>query len=75
MSKQLSIGIVGTSWWVDAMYLPALQNHPTGKTVALCGRNKERLNTLAREWGIPHSYTNFTELLEEKILDAIIIHN
>ena len=28
MSKQVKIGIVGTSWWTDSMYMPALTKHP-----------------------------------------------
>jgi len=25
MNNKISVGLVGTSWWADAMYLPALQ--------------------------------------------------
>ena len=28
MTDKVRIGVVGTSWWADAMYLPALANHP-----------------------------------------------
>ena len=31
------VGIVGTSWWADSMYLPALADHPVGVVTALCG--------------------------------------
>ena len=39
MSKQVKIGIVGTSWWTDAMYMPALTKHPNADVRAIVGRN------------------------------------
>ena len=41
MTQNVRIGVIGTSWWSDLMYLPSFQTHPNATVVALCGRNQE----------------------------------
>jgi predicted dehydrogenase len=67
------VGVVGTSWWTDAMYLPALANHPAGSVRAVCGRNRETANAVAANWGIAHVYTDWREMLSGGEVDAVII--
>src|SRR5579859_7819669 len=67
------VGVVGTSLWADSMYLPALQNHPKGKIVAVCGRDPDRTQVFAARWNIPHFYTDFRKLLDAGGLDALIV--
>ncbi len=71
--NNISVGVVGTSWWADAMYLPALEQH-TGVTVtAVCGRNLERAKNFAQRWGIPHVYNDVNKMLGGGQFDAVII--
>ena len=72
-SKEVCVGIVGTSWWADAMYLPALTNHPHANVVAACGRNAERAQQFADRWQIPHVYTDYNKIIERGQLDALIV--
>ena len=37
MSDRVRIGVVGTSWWADSMYLPALTRHPLADVRAVVG--------------------------------------
>lgn len=69
----VSVGIVGTSWWADAMHLPALASHPGAKTVAICGRNRDNARKLAHAWGIPQVYSDYKEMIDRAELDAIVI--
>jgi len=71
--KTVSLGIIGTSWWVDAMYLPALKHHPNARVAAICGRNAERAGAMARRWDIPAVHTDYRELIARPDLDAVII--
>lgn len=74
MSKsKISIGIVGSSWWVDSMYLPALKTHPKACVVALCGRRLEPAQKLAETWAIPQVFTDVDKMLAETELDALIV--
>lgn len=69
----VKVGLVGSSWWVDSMYLPALQNHPDAEVVAICGRDAARAQAMAAQWKIPQIYTNYEELIAKAGLDALII--
>jgi predicted dehydrogenase len=67
------VGVVGTSWWSDAMYLPALQNHPEAEVVAVCGRDYQRLKEFAEHWNVPNTYTDWRAMLDSGRLEAVII--
>ena len=67
------VGIVGTSWWADSMYLPALADHPVGVVTALCGRRLEAAQNLADNWSVPHVFTDWVEMLDSGEIDAVIV--
>ncbi|HVU11190.1 MAG TPA: Gfo/Idh/MocA family oxidoreductase [Phototrophicaceae bacterium] len=69
----VNVGVVGTSWWADAMYLPALQNHPHARVAAVVGRDTERTQDFAQRWNIPKAYTDYADMLARESLDAVII--
>ncbi len=69
----VSVGMVGTSWWADAMHLPALASHPKARTVAICGRSRERAETIAKTWAIPQVYGDYSDMIENADLDALVI--
>lgn len=72
-SNAISVGVVGTSWWADAMHLPALDSHPNATTVAICGRNRENAQKMADTWNIPNVYTDYNDMIDNADLDAIVI--
>ena len=72
-SNTLSVGMVGTSWWADAMHLPALASHPQARVSAICGRNRARAEKMAATWNIPQVYTDYAEMIDQAELDAIVI--
>ena len=71
--KTVNVGIIGTSWWADAMYLPALKNHPRARIEAVAGRNPETTRKFASRWEIPRHYEDADELIEKAQIDALII--
>jgi|APSaa5957512622_1039677.scaffolds.fasta_scaffold36224_2 predicted dehydrogenase len=73
MSEPVRVGIVGTSWWADMMYLPSLQSHPRAETVAICGRNRERGEEMAQKYAIPHVFTDYRELIEKGGVQALVV--
>ena len=72
-SNTVSVGLVGTSWWADAMHLPALASHPLARTVAICGRNRKNAESIAKTWEIPQVYADYEEMIDRADLDAIVI--
>ncbi len=74
MPEKVQLAIVGSSWWTDSMYLPALAACPEAEVVALAARNAARAQELADSWGIPRVYTDLSAMLAgEKGLRALVI--
>lgn len=67
------VGLVGTSWWSDAMYLPALADHPIGRITAVCGRDPGRTHDVADKWNIPSHFTDWQVMLDSGEVDAVIV--
>jgi len=73
MLRQIRIGIVGTSWWTDAMYMPALTRHPNADVRAVVGRNLDHTREFAEQWKVPNAYASLEDLLSNETVDAVII--
>ena len=73
MSKTVRVGVVGTSWYSDAMHLTALNSHSQATVSAICGRNRDRAEELAAKFGILSVYTDYEEMIRLANLDAIVI--
>jgi predicted dehydrogenase len=71
--KTVRVGIVGTSWWTDAMYLPALADHPHAQVTAVCGRTESTASDLARLWNVPHVFTDWAAMFASGTVDAVIV--
>ncbi len=72
-SNMINVGMVGASWWADAMHLPALDSHPQARTLAICGRNRENAQKMADLWKIPQVYTDYRDMIRQADLDAIVV--
>jgi predicted dehydrogenase len=74
MHGKVRIGVVGTSWWADAMYLPALANHPLADVRAVVGGSRpDHTRAFAARWGIPAAFDSLEELLAAEPLDALLV--
>lgn len=71
--EKISVGIVGTSWWADAMFLPALKSHPHGRIAAACGRNRQRADAFAAKWGIDAVFDDYEAMIQSGDIDALIV--
>ncbi len=74
MSDKVRIGVLGTSWWADAMYLPALARHPLADVRAIAGGSRPaHTREVAATWGIPGAYDSLDEMLDAEALDALLV--
>ena len=73
MAGQVKIGIIGTSWWAEEMYLPHLATYERAVLLAVCGRNRDRGNEVAAKYNIPQVYTDYREMVATAGLDAVVI--
>jgi predicted dehydrogenase len=74
MGERVRIGIAGTSWWADAMYLPAIVDHPQADIRGIAGgRRRDHTREFAARWRIPHAYDSVEQLLDAEPLDALLV--
>ncbi len=74
MSDKVRVGVVGTSWWADAMYLPALARHPLADVRAVVGGSRpQHTREFAATWGIPAAYDSLDAMLASEPLDALLV--
>ena len=73
MTEHVRVGIVGTSRWADTMHLPGLQSHPRAEIAAICGRNRERAEEMARKYSIPQVFTDYHELIDKGDVQALVV--
>ena len=71
-SDPIRIGVVGTSWWADSMYLPALRGLVGVEVPAVLGRDRDRADAFAATWEIPGVFTDPDAFFDQP-LDAVII--
>ncbi len=71
--SRIRIGLVGTSWWADAMYLPAMADHPAGRITTICGRDRGRAQALADRWGVSSVADDWRTMLDSGDIDAVVI--
>ncbi|MEZ4670111.1 MAG: Gfo/Idh/MocA family oxidoreductase [Anaerolineae bacterium] len=67
------VGLIGTSWWADFMYLSPLKEHRHCTVVAVCGRNAENSQKLADKWGVPLVFTDYNALIDSGEVDALMV--
>ena len=73
MPGNVRIGVVGTSWWLDYMFGPALKSHPQADWAAICGRDQNRAQEMAAKFGVPQVYADYREMFARAGLDGVII--
>jgi predicted dehydrogenase len=73
VSDKVRVGVVGTSWWADAMYLPALTGHPLADVRCAVGSRMDHTQEFARRWHIPRAFATIEEILDSERLDAVIV--
>ena len=65
------IGVIGGGFGVQ--HLQGYGATEDAEVVAFCQRNRDKATALAEQFGVPHVYTNYRELLAHPDLDAVSI--
>lgn len=73
MAKQVRVGVVGTSWYADLMHLPALRSHPQADLIAICGRNRDRAEEMAKKYDVSQVFANYQEMIERGGIEALVV--
>jgi predicted dehydrogenase len=73
MPEAVAVGVIGTSWWAELMYLPSLTGYPKARLAAICGRDQEHAAEVAGKYGIPQVFTDYREMIRTANLDAVVV--
>jgi predicted dehydrogenase len=71
--KKVRVAIVGLGF--GAEFIPIYQAHPNAEMYAVCRRNKTELDRCAKQFSIPHAFTDYDQLLADPNVDAVHINS
>jgi predicted dehydrogenase len=72
-ANKVRCGVIGAGWWGTYAHIPALLEHPDAELAAVQTRVQEEALKVAHDFGIPHAYSSWEELLEIETLDAVVV--
>ncbi len=70
--RPLHVAIVGLGF--GAEFIPIYQAHPDARLVAVCQRNREKLDAIADHFQVPKRYHDYDALLADPEIDAVHIN-
>jgi predicted dehydrogenase len=73
MGGKLRVGVVGAGWWAVVNHMPILKSRPDVELVAVCRLGKPELAEVQATFGIPYGSQDFTAMLNEAPMDALVV--
>jgi len=67
------MGIVGCGWVARNFHIPNYMKNPKSEIAALCDSNESVLKEIKDKFGVKHTFTDYQELLDSNIVDAISV--
>lgn len=71
MTDKLGVGVIGAGRWAKSAHLPGYARSPLCELVAICDLNRELAEQRAKEFNIPHVYTDYKEMLRRSDVDVV----
>jgi predicted dehydrogenase len=71
-ARPVRIALVGLGF--GAEFIPIYQAHPEAEPVAICQRDRAKLDAIGDAFGIEKRYTDYAELLADPDIDAVHIN-
>lgn len=69
----LRIGIIGAGDNTRKKHFPGLRALPNVDVVAVCNRRPQSTEQVARDFGIPRTFTRWQNLVTDPLIDAVVI--
>lgn len=71
MAEKIRAGLIGAGGMANRVHYPSLQEFPDVEMVALCDLMPDKLAKTAERFGIPKTYSDYRQMLENEDLDAV----
>ncbi|QNK83283.1 Gfo/Idh/MocA family protein [Nakamurella sp. PAMC28650] len=72
VSKIARVAVVGVGWWACRLHLVALRENPDAVVVALCDRDRNRVDEAARIFDVPLAVTDVGAVIDAGVDCAIV---
>ena len=72
-ASKVGVGVIGVGGISGHVHLPGLQICPQAEIVALCDSNGDLLKQRAEQYKVPHTFTEYGDLLRHPAVDAVVI--
>ena len=72
-SRKIGVGIIGVGNWGRYGHIPVLRLLPNYEIVAVASRREEYGKQLAKEFGIPHLFTEAAELIGHPNVNLVVV--
>ncbi|MCB0161979.1 MAG: Gfo/Idh/MocA family oxidoreductase, partial [Caldilineaceae bacterium] len=72
-NQPIRVGVIGAGANTRSRHIPGLQAIDGVEVVAVCNRSEESGRRVAEEFGIPHVYTHWWDVIAAPDLDAVVI--
>ena len=71
MTEKLRAAVLGAGRWAASAHLPGFVRSPLVDLVAICDRDEALAKQRAREFNIPHVFTDYQAMLSQLDLDVV----
>jgi predicted dehydrogenase len=71
--SSLRIGLVGAGRVMRRRHIPGLQAIPGVTLAGVCNRRRETASRVAREFGVPRTFSSWEDLVDDDAIDAVVI--
>lgn len=73
MADKIRVGVIGLGR-ISSLHLPAYKNKGlNAELVAICDKNKSKVQEVKKEYGVEKTFTEYTDLLKDNTIDAVEI--
>ncbi|HUE82639.1 MAG TPA: Gfo/Idh/MocA family oxidoreductase [Pyrinomonadaceae bacterium] len=72
MTDRLRIGVIGLGI-MGEQYVRVYSANPLCTVTAICNRNPDRLNEVGDKWGIKARYSDYREMLDSDLFEAVCV--
>jgi len=69
--EQVNVGVVGVG--IGHLHIEGYSKCPEARVLAVCDINEDRAHRVAAEFGVPHVYTDYNEMLRLESIDAVSV--
>jgi predicted dehydrogenase len=73
MRNKINIGVVGCGAHAQIAHLPAFRKNPDCNLIAICDTDIRKIDHLGSKYSIPYRYQDFSEMLRNSDIDALVI--